>query len=273
MLPDGWYGRPFDSLFALSLVRGFPDGLQIELEGGRKLSFQGSIIVKSSHYEKYPSIEISGFESALWVPNSGVSKEHVYRNDGSVVFASMSVAKAPLGYTQKYLPDSHAKIHLWANQKWIEYQMLEGKRIIDIGAPRPELNPRGQGALPPCDYYDLERSIADGGYITGVGPAPAIGATMFVRGKKYVRQVRVPERRGLLVWGDYVYEVMTSPGVVETVSAKRLDKALGLDPKGAQNDQQECQRIADRLYKEGKHEDWVEYSTGFVIPSSELAEY
>lgn len=96
---------------------------------------------------------------------------------------------------------------------------------------------------------------------------------MFVRGKKYVRQVRVPERRGLLVWGDYVYEVMTSPGLVETVPAKRLDKALGLDPKGAQNDLQECQRIADRLYKEGKHDDWVEYSTGFVIPSSELAEY
>ena len=70
-----------------------------------------------------------------------------------------------------------------------------------------------------------------------------------------------------------MYEVMTSPGVVETVPAKRLDKALGLDPKGAQNDLQECQRIADRLYKEGKHEDWVEYSTGFVIPSSELAEY
>lgn len=89
VLPDGWYGRPFDSLFALSLVRGFPDRLQIELEGDRKLSFQGSIVVESSHYEKYPSIEISGFESDLWVPNSGVYKEHVYRNDGSVVFASM----------------------------------------------------------------------------------------------------------------------------------------------------------------------------------------
>lgn len=40
--------------------------------------------------------------------------------------------------------------------------MLEGKRIIDIGPPRPELNPRGPGALPPSDYYDLERSLVDG---------------------------------------------------------------------------------------------------------------
>lgn len=89
VLPDGWYGRPFDSLFALTLVKDFPDGLYIELEGDRKLSFQGSMVVKRSHYDKYPSLAISGFESVLWVPNSGVSKEHAYRNDGSVVFISM----------------------------------------------------------------------------------------------------------------------------------------------------------------------------------------
>lgn len=89
VLPDGWYGRPFDSLFTLTLVRDVPNGLYIELEGGRELSFEGSMVVRSSHYGKYPSLDISGFESVLWVPNSGVSKEHVYRNEGPVVFVSM----------------------------------------------------------------------------------------------------------------------------------------------------------------------------------------
>lgn len=89
VLPDGWYGRPFDSLFALILVEDVPDGMYIELEGGRKLSFQGSVVITGSHYDKYPSLEISGFESVLWVPNSGVSKEHTYKNAGSVVFVSM----------------------------------------------------------------------------------------------------------------------------------------------------------------------------------------
>ena len=88
VLPDGWYGRPFDSLFALTLVNDLPDGMYIELEGGRTLSFQGSLVVQKSRHDKYPSLEISGFESVLWGPNSGASKERIYRDAGSVVFAS-----------------------------------------------------------------------------------------------------------------------------------------------------------------------------------------
>lgn len=96
---------------------------------------------------------------------------------------------------------------------------------------------------------------------------------MFIKGNAYLRVVRVPKRWGLLVWGNNVYNVMTSPGVVKTVPAKRLDEALGLDPGAAQNDVQECRRTAQRLFREGRHEDWVEYSTTIVVPGDSLTEY
>ena len=96
---------------------------------------------------------------------------------------------------------------------------------------------------------------------------------MFIKGNAYLRLVRVPKRRGLLVWGNHVYDVMTSPGVVTTVPAKRLNDALGLDPSGPQNDVQHCRRTATRLYREGRHQDWVEYSTTIVVPGDSLTEY
>lgn len=96
---------------------------------------------------------------------------------------------------------------------------------------------------------------------------------MFIRGNAYLRVAGVPKRWGPLVWGNNVYDVMTSPGVIKTVPAKRLDEALGLDPGAAQNDVQHCRQTAQRLYREGRHEDWVEYSTTIVVPGDSLTEY
>jgi hypothetical protein len=45
VLPDGWYGRPFDSLFALTSAVDLPDGLKIEIEGGRELICEGKVTI------------------------------------------------------------------------------------------------------------------------------------------------------------------------------------------------------------------------------------
>ncbi|BBE21566.1 hypothetical protein MN0502_04490 [Arthrobacter sp. MN05-02] len=56
----------------------------------------------------------------------------------------------------------HDGIHLWANEKWIDYQMLQGNNIVDVGAPSPALNPRGPGALPSGSSYDMEQARVAG---------------------------------------------------------------------------------------------------------------
>lgn len=96
---------------------------------------------------------------------------------------------------------------------------------------------------------------------------------MFIRKNSYLRLVRVPERHGIFVRGDNVYEVMTGPGVIKTVPAKKLAEALGLDPSEPRNDLQECRRTARRLFRDGRHGDWVEYSTAIVVPGESLTAY
>jgi hypothetical protein len=88
VLPDGWYGRPFDSLFALARAADIPDGLEIEIEGGRTLYFRGSLRIVKTQLEKHPAISIEGFQSASWTPNDGVSEQRVYGDTGSVLFVS-----------------------------------------------------------------------------------------------------------------------------------------------------------------------------------------
>ncbi|KAD3633062.1 hypothetical protein GD627_09470 [Arthrobacter yangruifuii] len=57
-------------------------------------------------------------------------------------------------FTQDYLPNSHERIHLWANKKWIDYQMKQGKSLVDIGAP---MGPAVRGIpTDPSPYYDMD---------------------------------------------------------------------------------------------------------------------
>jgi RHS repeat-associated protein len=77
-------------------------------------------------------------------------------------------------FTYRNLPNSvHDGIHLWANKKWINHQMMQGNQIVDIGAPSPALNPRGPGALPSSNYYDMEQAQVAGysGYSQDLQPA------------------------------------------------------------------------------------------------------
>jgi RHS repeat-associated protein len=59
-------------------------------------------------------------------------------------------------FTETYLPSRHDSIHLWANKKWIDYQMMQGKSLVDIGAPAEALRPAGVPALGPSPYYNME---------------------------------------------------------------------------------------------------------------------
>lgn len=38
--------------------------------------------------------------------------------------------------TRKHLPEPHhVGLHVWAIEKWINYQMMQGEDLVDIGAP------------------------------------------------------------------------------------------------------------------------------------------
>lgn len=48
--------------------------------------------------------------------------------------------------------DANEKIHVWINEKSINYQMMQGKGLVDIGTPDPLLG----NVLPASRYYSLE---------------------------------------------------------------------------------------------------------------------
>ena len=69
-----------------------------------------------------------------------------------------------LGYfkgTPQVVHDGLEKIHpkvahtvdLWVNKKWVNYQMMEGKGLTDIGEPP---------GMPKSDFYDMERKQVQG---------------------------------------------------------------------------------------------------------------
>ncbi|PPI48668.1 type IV secretion protein Rhs [Rathayibacter toxicus] len=48
------------------------------------------------------------------------------------------------------------KANVWVNKKWIDYQMKQGKNLVDIGAPDELLRPQGLKPLDPSAYYSME---------------------------------------------------------------------------------------------------------------------
>jgi hypothetical protein len=88
VLPDGWYGRPFDSLFALNSAVDLPHGLKIEIEGGRELICEGDVAIAKTQFEKHPVLRIEGFTSASWNPHDGVIHRQTYGESGAVVLVS-----------------------------------------------------------------------------------------------------------------------------------------------------------------------------------------
>ncbi|WIB16297.1 DUF6531 domain-containing protein [Curtobacterium sp. MCPF17_050] len=66
-------------------------------------------------------------------------------------------------WTEAHLPTSvHERVHLWANEKWVDYQKMQGKDMVDIGAPDEALRPAGVDPLGPSAYYDMEQSRVAG---------------------------------------------------------------------------------------------------------------
>jgi hypothetical protein len=88
VLPDGGYGRPFDSLFAITSAVDVPEGLKIEIEGGRELICEGNVTIVKAEFEKYPALRIEGFKSASWNPQDGVVDRQTYGEPSAVVLAS-----------------------------------------------------------------------------------------------------------------------------------------------------------------------------------------
>ena len=88
VLPDGWYGRPFDSLFSLRRATDFPCGLRIELEGGRELVCEGDVSVEKTRFENYPALRIEGFQVASWNPHTDAGDGRTYGAPGAVFLVS-----------------------------------------------------------------------------------------------------------------------------------------------------------------------------------------
>lgn len=54
-------------------------------------------------------------------------------------------------------------VDLWTNKKWINYQMMQGKGLVDIGQPP---------GMPASEFYDMERRQVQGysGYSKDIQP-------------------------------------------------------------------------------------------------------
>lgn len=88
VLPDGWYGRPFDSLFSLTSAQDIEGGLWIEIEGGRQMTFRGPVNITRTRYAKYPALKIDGFQQLSWRPNTGISVGRDYDSSRPLYFVS-----------------------------------------------------------------------------------------------------------------------------------------------------------------------------------------
>lgn len=89
---------------------------------------------------------------------------------------------------------------------------------------------------------------------------------LFANGYTYFRQVEAPVRKGLFrISGSVIYEVMTAPGVTSLVQAKYLGGTVGYDPRGSRRDLQECQSQAHKLIAEGRHDEWVHFSSSQIF--------
>jgi hypothetical protein len=96
-------------------------------------------------------------------------------------------------------------------------------------------------------------------------------AAMFANGGTYFRLIETPVRnRWFSLKGTFTYEVATAPGVTRLVTLDQLDQAVGYGPQDSRKDWQECRMVADRLFREGRRDHWVHYSSSYVVPDDAL---
>lgn len=84
ILPDGWFGRPYDNLFTLTGVQASYSLLKIELDGDLDLSFQGQVEVSRDQQE----IAISGYDGLSFTWREDDSADYHSENfmNGAVRF-------------------------------------------------------------------------------------------------------------------------------------------------------------------------------------------
>jgi hypothetical protein len=123
------------------------------------------------------------------------------------------------------------------------------------------------------EYWNLLKRMTDfasGGDARESDLIRQTGNDMFAHGYTYFRQVEAPVRKGMFMRGRAMFEVMTAPGVTRLVALGELGEALGYGPQCSRRDFQECQFTADRLFREGRSDAWVHYSSAQVVPDESL---
>jgi len=141
---------------------------------------------------------------------------------------------------------------------------LSDRYVQKDGAVDEVLNAEYEGLLQKfTDFVNAEPESKQGA-----------AAAMFGDGSTYFRLVEAPVRTG---WfsrkGTYTYEVATGPGATRRVTRNELGDAVGYGPGRSRKDWQECQMIADRLFREGRQDHWVHYSSSWVVPNEALRRY
>ena len=88
ILPDGWFGRPYDNQHALTSVTGYDDELTLVLDGILHLHFEG---LESIQIEEHELI-LGPFKSLRfqWTPYGGGQLTTRDYRDGEVKIVSMA---------------------------------------------------------------------------------------------------------------------------------------------------------------------------------------
>lgn len=84
VLPDGWFGRPYDNLLSLTSVEGSSNAMRIGLDDDLFLDFHGPVEVASTMIK----VVISAFEKLIWTwHESDTGTAHTEKfTDGDVKF-------------------------------------------------------------------------------------------------------------------------------------------------------------------------------------------
>ncbi|WP_104110566.1 hypothetical protein [Arthrobacter sp. N199823] len=96
-------------------------------------------------------------------------------------------------------------------------------------------------------------------------------AAIFANGGTYFRLIEtLAHNRWFSLKGTSTYEVATGPGVTRLVTLDQLGQAVGYGLQDSRKDWQECRMVADRLFREGRRDHWVHYSSSYVIRDDAL---
>ena len=121
-----------------------------------------------------------------------------------------------------------------------------------------------------AEYEELLQKFTD--FVNAEPESKAsAAAAMFANGGTYFRLIETPVRnRWFSIKGTFTYEVATAPGVTRLVTLDQLGQAVGYGPQNSRKDWQECRMVADRLFREGRRDHWVHYSSSYVVPDEAL---